>query len=509
MDLIGGMLGGFAVALQPVNLFAALVGALVGTATGVLPGLGVLGAMAILMPITIHFSPVTGLIMLSGIYYGAMYGGSTTAILLKIPGESGSIVTTIDGYEFARKGRAGAALMICAVGSFIAGTISILGLSLFTPLLASAALRFSSPEFCMLALLGALTLVRITGRDPIKNMLMLLIGAALATVGVDAVTGDARFAFGSESLGLGFDLVPITLGLYGLSELFQVLQSNRGFPRAEMVRLRDMIPTRPEWSRAWPAIVRGSGIGFFMGLLPGPGSLTSTFASYGVERAISQEHRHEFGKGAIEGFAGPEAANNAVATSALVPVLALGIPFTPNVALMLGALIVQGIQPGPLLLAQHPEVVWGLLASMYIGNVALLALNLPLVGIWVRLLRVPQYALIGGIFVISFIGVYTMRSSYWDLFVLLGSGVIGFVLRRLEFDMAPLVLGLVMGPIFEKALRESLFLSGGELVIFVTRPISAVLVALCVAALLVPSLLSLINRRRTARAGASSVVTIV
>jgi putative tricarboxylic transport membrane protein len=246
-----------------------------------------------------------------------------------------------------------------------------------------------------------------------------------------------------------------------------------------------------------------------MGLLPGPGSLTSTFASYGVERAISQEHRHEFGKGAIEGFAGPEAANNAVATSALVPVLALGIPFTPNVALMLGALIVQGIQPGPLLLAQHPEVDWGLLASMYIGNVALLALNLPLVGIWVRLLRVPQYALIGGIFVISFIGVYTMRSSYWDLFVLLGSGVIGFVLRRLEFDMAPLVLGLVMGPIFEKAFRESLFLSGGELTIFVTRPISAVLVALCIAALLVPSLLSLMNRRRAARAGASSVATTV
>ncbi|MGL4556006.1 MAG: tripartite tricarboxylate transporter permease, partial [Afipia sp.] len=333
-------------------------------------------------------------------------------------------------------------------------------------MLANVALKFSSPEFCMLALLGALTLIRITGRDPVRNMLMLLIGAALATIGVDAVSGDTRFTFGTESLGLGFDLVPITLGLYGLSELFQVLISKQGFPRAETVRLRDMIPTRAEWSRAWPAIVRGSGIGFFIGLLPGPGSLTSTFASYGVERAIARKHRDEFGKGAIEGFAGPEAANNAVATSALVPVLSLGIPFTPNVALMLGALIVQGIQPGPLLLAQHPDVVWGLLASMYIGNIALLALNLPLVGIWVRLLRVPQYALIGGIFVLSFIGVYTMRSSYWDLLVLLGSGLVGFALRRLEFDMAPLVLGLVMGPIFEKALRETLFLSGGEFSIF-------------------------------------------
>lgn len=499
MDLINGMLNGFAVALQPVNLLAALVGALVGTGTGVLPGLGVLGAMAILMPITIHFSAVTGLIMLAGIYYGAMYGGSTTAILLKIPGEAGSIVTTIDGYEFARKGRAGAALMICAVGSFIAGTISILGLTLFTPVLAEAALKFSSPEFCMLALLGALTLVRITGRDPVRNMLMLLVGAALATIGVDAVSGDTRFTFGTESLGLGFDLVPITLGLYGLSELFQVLQSDQGFPRAETVRLREMVPTRAEWSRAWPAIVRGSGIGFLIGLLPGPGSLTSTFASYGVERGIAREHRHQFGKGAVEGFAGPEAANNAVATSALVPVLSLGIPFTPNVALMLGALIVQGIQPGPLLLSQHPDVVWGLLASMYIGNIALLALNLPLVGIWVRLLRVPQYALIGGIFVISFIGVYTMRSSYWDLVVLLGSGMVGFILRRMEFDMAPLVLGLVIGPIFEKALRETLFLSGGEFDIFLTRPISATLVTLCVVALLAPSILGWLNRRRAHR----------
>ena len=487
MDLINGMLGGFAVALQPVNLLAALVGALVGTATGVLPGLGVLGAMAILMPITIHFSAVTGLIMLSGIYYGAMYGGSTTAILLKIPGESGSIVTTIDGYEFAKNGRAGAALMICAVGSFIAGTISILGLSFFTPVLANVALKFSSPEFCMLALLGALTLIRITGRDPVRNMLMLLIGAALATIGVDAVSGDTRFTFGTESLGLGFDLVPITLGLYGLSELFQVLISKQGFPRAETVRLRDMIPTRAEWSRAWPAIVRGSGIGFFIGLLPGPGSLTSTFASYGVERAIARKHRDEFGKGAIEGFAGPEAANNAVATSALVPVLSLGIPFTPNVALMLGALIVQGIQPGPLLLAQHPDVVWGLLASMYIG-------------IWVRSLRVAQYALIGGIFVLSFIVVYTMRSSYWDLLVLLGSGLVGFALRRLEFDMAPLVLGLVMGPIFEKALRETLFLSGGEFSIFLTRPISATLVGFCVVALLAPSVRNWVRRRKVSRA---------
>ena len=496
MDLLAQMLGGFSVALQPINVAAALIGALVGTATGVLPGLGVLGAMAILMPITVHFAPVTALIMLAGIYYGAMYGGSTTAILLKIPGESGSIVTTIDGYEFARTGRAGAALMICAVGSFIAGTVSILGLSLFMPLLARAALHFSSPEFCALALLGALTLVRISGRDPIKNMLMLIIGAAVATVGVDAVGGGTRFTFGTESLALGFDLVPVTLGLYGMSELLQVLLSRGGFPRAETVRLRDMVPSRADWARAWPAILRGSGIGFVIGLLPGPGSLTSTFASYGVERAIAGRHRDEFGKGAVEGFAGPEAANNAVATSALVPVLSLGIPFTPNVALLLCALTVQGIQPGPLLLSQRPDIVWGLLASMYVGNVALLLLNLPLVGLWVRLLRVPQYVLIGLIFVISIIGVYAMRGSTWDLAVLFVSGFAGFVLRRLEFDMAPLVLGLVLAPIFEKSLRETLFLGDGDLTIFVTRPISAVIMGLCVAAVLAPSVVAWSRRRQ-------------
>jgi putative tricarboxylic transport membrane protein len=497
MDIFHHTMSGFAVALQPVNIMAALLGALVGTATGVLPGLGVLGAMAILMPITLHFSAVTGLIMLSGIYYGAMYGGSTTAILLKIPGESGSIVTTIDGYEFARKGRAGAALMICAVGSFVAGTISIVGLSLFTPLLTDVALKFSSPEFCALSALGAITLVRITGRDPSKNMLMLAIGVALATVGVDAVGGNTRFSFGTESLALGFDLVPVALGLYGMTELFQVLISKEGFPRAESVRLRDMVPTRAEWRRAWPAIVRGSGIGFLIGLLPGPGSLTSTFASYGVERALAREHKAEFGKGAVEGFAGPEAANNAVSTSALVPVLSLGIPFTPNVALLLGALIVQGIQPGPLLLSQHPDIVWGLLASMYIGNVALLILNLPLVGLWVRLLHVPQYILISGIFVISIIGTYTLRSSIWDLIVLFCSGLIGFIFRRLEFDMAPLVLGIVLGPIFEKSLRETLFLSGGDLGIFLERPISATIVGLCVMALVAPSVFSWIKRRGT------------
>ncbi len=495
MDVLHAMIGGFSVALQPVNIMAALVGALVGTATGVLPGLGVLGAMAILMPITLHFSAVTGLIMLAGIYYGAMYGGSTTAILLKIPGESGSIVTTIDGYEFAKKGRSGSALMICAVGSFIAGTISIVGLSLFTPVLTDVALRFSSPEFCMLATLGAITLVRITGRDPAKNMMMLLIGVALATVGVDAVGGGTRFAFGTESLTLGFDLVPVALGLYGMSELLQLLINKTGFPRAESVRLRDMVPTRAEWRRAWPAIVRGSGIGFLIGLLPGPGSLTSTFASYGVEKGLAREHKAEFGRGAVEGFAGPEAANNAVSTSALVPVLSLGIPFTPNVALLLGALIVQGIQPGPLLLSQHPDIVWGLLASMYIGNIALLILNLPLVGIWVRLLHVPQHILIGSIFVISIIGTYSLRGSAWDLIVLFSFGFLGFVFRRLEFDMAPLVLGIVLGPIFEKSLRETLFLSGGELSIFVARPISAVLVGLCVFALVAPSLFSWVKRR--------------
>lgn len=497
--MIDGLIQGLGVALQPVNILAALVGALVGSATGVLPGLGVLGAMAILMPITIHFSPVTGLIMLAGIYYGAMYGGSTTAILLKIPGEGGSIVTTIDGYEFAKKGRAGAALMICAVGSFIAGTASLIGLMLFTPVLAQAALSFSSPEFCLLAVLGITTLVRITSPFLVRNILMAAIGVAISTIGVDLVGGSTRFTHGNDGLTLGFELVPVALGLFGIGELFQVLQNRKGFPRAESVRLRDMVPSREEWSRAWRAILRGSGIGFLIGLIPGPGSLTATFASYGVERALAKKHRDEFGKGAVEGFAGPEAANNAVATSALVPVLGLGIPFTPNVALLLGALIMQGIAPGPLLLDQHPEIVWGLLASMWIGNIALLILNLPLVGLWVRLLRVPQHILVAGIFAVSIIGVYSVRNSAWDLVVLFACGVIGVVLRRLQFDLVPVLLGLVLGPIFEKSFRETLFLSSGDLSIFVTRPISAVLLALCVAVLLLPAIVGWIRRRGAER----------
>jgi putative tricarboxylic transport membrane protein len=491
------MIGGFAIALQPVNILAALVGALVGTATGVLPGLGVLGAMAVLMPLTFYLAPVSGLIMLSGIYNGAMYGGSTTAILLKIPGETGSVVTTLDGYEFARKGRAGPALMICAVGSCIAGTVSIVGMSFFMPALANLALKFSSPEFCALAILGIITLVRITSPNLGQNMLMVLFGAGLATVGVDAVVGSTRFTFGTESLALGFDLVPVALGLYGVSELLNVAQSSMGFPKAQSVSLREMIPSREEWSRAWPAILRGSGIGFLMGLLPGPGSLTSTFASYGVEKAIGRKRASEFGKGAIEGFAGPEAANNAVATSALIPVLSLGIPFTPNVALLLGALMIQGIQPGPLLLSQHPDIVWGLLASMYVGNVALLILNLPLVSMWVRLLRVPQHILIGGIFVISIIGVYSVRSSTWDLIVLFLFGVIGFVLRRLRFDLAPIILGIVIGPVFEKAFRETIFLSRGDLGIFFSRPISCSLLIIAVLIIVLPALYKFYRRRRT------------
>lgn len=495
------MIGGFAVALQPENILAALAGALVGTATGVLPGLGVLGAMAVLMPLTFYLQPVSALIMLSGIYYGAMYGGSTTAILLKIPGESGSLITTLDGYEFARNGRAGSALMICAFGSCIAGTLSIIGISLFLPALSDLALKFSSPEFCALAILGIITLVRITSPHLARNLLMVVLGAGLATIGVDQVVGSTRFTFGTESLALGFDLVPVALGLYGISELLHVIQSSSGFPKAENVRLRDMAPSRAEWSRAWPAILRGSGIGFLMGLLPGPGSLTSTFASYGVERAMAGKHKHEFGKGAVEGFAGPEAANNAVATSALVPVLSLGIPFTPNVALLLGALMIHGIQPGPLLLSQHPDIVWGLIASMYVGNVALLILNLPMVSLWVRLLRVPQHILIGTIFVISIIGVYSVRSSIWDLVVLFAFGIIGFVLRRLNYDLAPIILGVVLGPVFEKAFRETMFLGRGDLSIFIHRPISATLLAIALLVLIFPMLYRLFRQQRARQSG--------
>jgi putative tricarboxylic transport membrane protein len=485
MGPLSGLAYGFSVALTPENILAALIGALVGTFVGVLPGIGPIGAMALLLPATLALRPETALIMLAGIYYGAMYGGSTTSILVNVPGEAASVVTAIDGYQLARKGRAGAALAVAAVGSFIAGTLGVVGLMLFAPPLANLALAFGPPEYCMVALVGLLTLSRLSGGSLWKGLFSLALGLGLATIGMEPVSGVSRYTFGLVELSQGVELVAVVMGLFGMAEVLLVAERAGGLPQVLGVRLRELFPNRLEWLRALPAIFRGTIIGFLIGLIPGPAAVISTFASYNLERRLSK-HPEEFGAGAIEGVAGPESANNAATSGAMVPLLALGIPFAPATAMLLAALMIQGVRPGPLLIQERPEVFWGVIASMYVGNVALLILNLPLVGIWVSLLRIPQSILLGLILIFMLVGTYSVNNSLLDLVVLWVMGLAGYILRKLEFDVAPLVLGLVLGPMVEKAFRQSLFMSRGDVLIFIERPISGVLVATLLVVLIAP-----------------------
>ncbi len=485
MNPLEGLIYGFSVALAQENLVAALIGALLGTFVGVLPGIGPIGAMALLLPTTLTLKPETALIMLAGIFYGAMYGGSTTSILMNVPGEAASIVTTIDGYQMARKGRAGAALAVAACGSFIAGTIGVVGLMLFTPVLADFALRFGPPEFFMIALVGLMTLSRLSGGSMWKGLLMVALGLTLGTVGMEPISGIRRFTFGLVPLTQGIELVPVAMGLFGVAEVLVVAEQAGGLPRVLGVRLRELLPSRSEWGRAIPAMLRGTGIGFMLGLIPGPAPLISTFTAYKVERWLARRPE-EFGQGAIEGVAGPESANNAASTATLVPLLGLGVPFAPPAALLLAALMIQGVQPGPLLLQQKPEVFWGVVASMYVGNAALLILNLPLIGMWVSLLLIPQAILLALILVFMLVGTYSVNNSVLDLAVLLCMGLVGYGLRKLRFDVAPLVLGLVLGPFLEKTFRTSLFLGRGDFLIFLKRPISGLLLIFLVTVLIAP-----------------------
>jgi putative tricarboxylic transport membrane protein len=492
-----GLAYGFSVALTPGNMLAALAGAIVGTFVGVLPGIGPLGAMALLLTATVALKPVTALIMLAGIYYGSMYGGSTTSILVNVPGEAASVITAIDGYRMARKGRAGAALAVSAVGSFVAGTIGVVGLMLFAPTLARFALSFSAPEYFSLALLGLVALSRISSASIWKNLLALSIGLALATVGMEPTSGVSRYTFGIVELGQGIELVPVIMGLYGVAEILAVAEQSGGLPRITTFRFLELFPTRAEWARAVPAILRGTGLGFLIGLLPGPSAIISTFASYGVERRVTK-HPEEFGQGAIEGVAGPESANNAASSAAMVPLLALGIPFSPITAILLAALLIQGVQPGPLLMQQRPDVFWGVVASMYVGNVALLILNFPLVGIWVSVLRIPQSVLVALILIFTLVGAYSINNSMLDLGVLTVMGVVGYVGKKLEFDLSPLVLGMVLGGMLEKTFVQSLYMSRGDVFVFFKRPISGTLLGVLVAVVLVPSLWRLVVSRSRA-----------
>jgi putative tricarboxylic transport membrane protein len=498
MNSLEGLIYGLGIAMTPANLLAAFAGAFAGTAIGVLPGLGPVAGVALILPLTFQLDPTAGLIMMAGIFYGSMYGGSTTAILLNIPGESASVVTAIDGYKLARKGRAGATLTIVAVGSFIGGTLAVIGVMLFSAALANVAILFGPADFFALTAGGMLVMARISGGTVASSLLPMAIGLALGTVGQEAVTGETRYTFGVLHLAEGISLVPVVVGLYGLAELMLLIEDKaHAAARPASVKMRDLLPTKTEWKRSVPSWLRGTGLGFLFGLIPGPAATIASFASYRLEKAVSK-HKDEIGTGAIEGVAGPEAANNSAATASLVPLLALGIPFTPIAALMISAMLVQGVQPGPLLMTQKPEIFWGLIASVYVGNIMLLALNIPMIGVWVSLLRIPHYLFLPILLVLSVIGAYSVRNSIFDIWVLLGAGVLGYIFNKLRFQLAPLVVGLILGPNIEKHFRETLFLSQGDVWAFIDSPIAITVWAIAIAIMIAGYL----ARRRTSVAAA-------
>jgi putative tricarboxylic transport membrane protein len=497
-----GLVYGFGVALTPANLLACFAGVVIGTIVGMLPGIGPVGAMALLLPSTFVLPPATALIMLAGIYYGSMYGGSTTSILVNVPGEAGSVVTAIDGYQMARKGRAGAALAVAAVGSFIAGTLGVVGVMLFASWLADAALSFGPPEYFALAVTGLAILSRLSGGTIVMSFVMVGLGLAIGTVGMEPISGVRRFTFGSVQLSQGLELVPIIMGLYGVAEVLVLAEEGLRRGSIPRVRLREMFPTRQEWRQSAGPIGRGSVVGFLAGLIPGPATVLSTFIAYTMERRISKTPER-FGTGAIEGVAGPEAANNGSTAGAMVPLLSLGIPFSPATAVLLGALVIHGIQPGPLLMSGRPDVFWGVVASMYIGNVLLLILNLPLVGVFVSILRTPQHVLSTSVLLLCLVGAYSLSNSMLDLWVLVVMGLVGYVFRKLAIDPAPLIVAVVLGPMMEKTLRQTLFMAHGDWRLLVFRPLSLVLFAIGILVLLGPPLLSAWRRRRAV--GAPSV----
>jgi putative tricarboxylic transport membrane protein len=471
VDFFDSILYGFQVTFQPINFLFCGVGVLVGTLVGVLPGIGPAGAMALLLPATFKFSPTSTIILLAGIYYGVQYGGSTTSILVNIPGEASSVMTCIDGHQMARQGRAGPALGIAAWGSFIAGTIANIGLMLVAIPLAHAALRLGPPEYFALMCTGLIIVTYLAQGSVLKAIMMGLVGIILGSIGLDLISGFPRFTFGINELTDGVGIVPLVMGLFGISEILENLEGNL---KREVfkTRIKNLWPSFKDWMESKWAIVRGSLIGFVLGILPGGGAVIATFVSYAVEKKVSK-HPEKFGKGAIEGVAGPESANNAAAGSSLIPLLSLGIPPNPIMAIFFSALIIHGIQPGPLLIRQHPDLFWGLVASLYLGNAFLLILNLPLIGLWVKVLEIPYKILFPLILLFCLIGVYSMNNLSFDLYVMLFFGVVGWIMRKFGYEGAPLILAYVLGPMLENALRQSLLISQGSFLIFVTRPISA------------------------------------
>lgn len=476
--MIEGLVQGFTVALTPAHLGWALVGATLGTAVGVLPGIGPALTVALLLPVTYTLEPTAALIMFAGIYYGAMYGGSTTSILLNTPGESATVITALEGHQMARRGRAGAALSTAAIGSFVAGTLATLALTVTAPLLARAALLLGPAEYFALMVLAFALICRSVADSFVRAMVSLSLGLVLGFVGIDALTGQARLTFGLPYLLDGIDVVIVAVGLFAVGEaLFELTQGDRATSVLAVGSRVTM--TAQEWARSWKPWLRGTAIGFPLGALPAGGSELPTLLSYGIEKRLTA-YPDEFGRGAIEGVAGPEAANNAAAAGTLVPLLTLGLPTSATAAVLLAAFQQFGLQPGPLLFAREPALVWGVIASLYVGNLMLLLLNLPLVGVWVKLLAIPRPQLYAGILVVATLGAYSVHRSVGDLLLLVLVGILGLALRRFDLPVAPVLIGLILGPIADQQFRRALSISGGDWSVFLTRPIAVGLLALAV-----------------------------
>ncbi len=488
MSAVDGVLMGLGNAIAPENLLAVLVGVALGTLVGILPGIGPVGGLTILLPFTFHMDLTQGIVVMAGIYYGTMYGGSTTSILAAIPGEVASTVTCLDGHQMAKRGRASSALAIAAIGSFVAGTIGVIGVTFLAPPLVSVALAFGPAEYFALALLGLSMASFLGSSSLVSGLAMAVVGLGLSTVGMDVIFGLPRFTFGMLELGAGLDMVPVLMGLFGIAEVLESLGENqsRTVIKANLFDFRRLWPSKKEMSAAYGPIARGSLMGFFIGILPGSGAVVSSFVSYAVEKRLSRTPER-FGQGAIEGLAGPESANNAAAAGAMIPLLTLGLPYSVVTAILLSAMNVQGVYPSPLLMQREPVFFWTVIASMYIGNVMLLILNLPLVGLWASLLRTPFRVLFPLILLFCMTGVYATNNRLFDLWIMLGFGVIGYFMRKADLPAAPLALGLVLGPLMEKALSQAMVLSEGNPMIFVTRPFSATVLAFATVVIAIPA----------------------
>jgi putative tricarboxylic transport membrane protein len=499
VEILNQLLFGFSVALQPMNLIYCFFGVLVGTLIGVLPGVGPAAALSLLLPVTFHVPPVSTIILLAGITYGAMYGGSTTSILVNIPGEAASVVTCLDGYQMARKGRAGPALGIAAFGSFIAGTVTVFILIFLAPTLANAALKFGPAEYFALMVLGLSIMVYLARGSIINALIMVCFGLILGTIGLDPMVGVPRFVYKINTLMDGVGLVQVVIGLFGVSEV--LINVERSFKQEEIfeTKIKGLLPNREDWRRSIGPIGRGSIVGFFLGIIPGMSVVIPTFVSYVIEKKFSK-HPEKFGTGMIEGVAGPEAANNAASTGTLVPMLSLGIPTGASTALLLGALMIHGIRPGPMLITDAPEIFWGVVASLYVGNVMLLVLNLPLIGLWVKILKIPYHFLFSLILLLCIVGSYITNNNPYDVIIMVIFGLIGYLMKKFDYEAAPLVLALVLGPMMETALRRSLVISDGGFAIFFTRPISASFLIVALLVLLSPLVLKKKRLREDLRA---------